>query len=44
MQCHVIQTKLTPAVENIFKGEFRDPNSRYRSNLLNILNEGVESD
>ena len=42
MQCHVVQTELTPAVENIFKGEFRNDQGRYRSNLLNILNEGVE--
>lgn len=42
LQCHVVQTELTPAVENIFKGEFRDEKGRYRSNLLNILNEGVE--
>lgn len=42
VQCHVIQNILTPAVENIFKGEFRDEKGRYRSNLLNILNEGVE--
>ena len=44
MQCHVIQNILTPAVENIFKGEFRDEQGRYRSNLLDILNEGVESE
>ncbi len=44
LQCHVVQTKLTPAVENIFKGEFRDERGRYRSNLLNTLNEGVESE
>ncbi len=44
MQCHVIQNILTPAVENIFKGEFRDEQGRYRSNLLNILNEGVETE
>lgn len=42
MQCHVIQNILSPAVENIFKGEFRDKQGRYRSNLLNILNEGVD--
>ncbi len=42
MQCHVIQNILTPAVENIFRGEFRDEQGRYRSNLLDILNEGVE--
>ena len=44
LQCHVVQTILTPAVENIFKGEFRDERGRYRSNLLNILNEGVETE
>jgi cytochrome c-type protein NapB len=44
MQCHVIQNILTPAVESIFKGEFRDEKGRYRSNLLNILNEGVEAE
>ena len=44
MQCHVIQNILTPAVENVFKGEFRDAEGRFRSNLLNILNEGVDVD
>ncbi len=44
MQCHVIQTELTPAVQNIFKGEFRDEKGRYRSNLMDVLNEGVEAD
>lgn len=31
MQCHVIQNELTPAVQNIFKGGFRDEKSHYRS-------------
>ena len=44
MQCHVIQTRVSPAVENLFKGEFRDEKSRYRSNLIEILNEGVEAE
>ena len=44
LQCHVIQTILSPAVENIFKGEFRDKNGRYRSNLIDNLNEGVEAE
>jgi len=44
MQCHVKQTTLSPAVENIFKGEFRDEKGRYRSNLMEILNEGVEAE
>ena len=44
MQCHVIQNKLSPAVENIFKGGFRDEKGRYRSNLLETLNDGVEAE
>ena len=44
LQCHVIQNILDPAVENIFKGEFRDEQGRYRSNLLDTLNEGVEAE
>lgn len=44
MQCHVIQTTVTPAVENLFRGEFRDEKDRYRSNLIEILNEGVEAE
>lgn len=44
VQCHVIQTELTPAVKNLFKGEFRDERGRYRSNLINTLNEGVETE
>ena len=44
LQCHVVQNILTPAVANIFKGDFRDERGRYRSNLLNILNEGVEAE
>ncbi len=44
MQCHVIQTELTPAVQNIFKGGFRDEKSHYRSNLINTLNEGVTAE
>jgi len=44
MQCHVIQTAVTPAVENLFKGEFRDEKGRSRSNLMEILNEGVKTE
>jgi cytochrome c-type protein NapB len=44
MQCHVSQTTVSPAIENLFKGEFRDEKSRYRSNLIEILNEGVEAE
>lgn len=44
MQCHVIQTTISPPVANYFKGEFRDAEGRFRSNLMNILNEGVTAD
>ncbi|MBI5674770.1 MAG: nitrate reductase cytochrome c-type subunit [Nitrospirae bacterium] len=44
MQCHVIQTELTPAVKNIFKGGFRDDKGHYRSNLIDNLNEGVTAE
>jgi len=44
MQCHVIQTEVSPAVENLFKGEFRHEEDHYRSNLIKILNEGVEAE
>lgn len=44
MQCHVIQTQLTPAVENIFKGGFRGDEGHYRSNLIDNLNEGVTAE
>lgn len=44
MQCHVIQTTISPPVANYFKGEFRDVEGRYRSNLMKILNEGVSAD
>ncbi len=42
MQCHVPQVRIPPAVVNIFQGEFRDPKSKQRSNLIDNLNEGVE--
>ncbi len=44
MQCHVIQTRISVPVANLFKGEFRDKEGKYRSNLIDILNEGVEAD
>jgi cytochrome c-type protein NapB len=44
MQCHVIQTTVTPPIVNLFKGEFRDEKGRYRSNLIDNLNEGVRAD
>ncbi|UCD34398.1 MAG: nitrate reductase cytochrome c-type subunit [Nitrospiraceae bacterium] len=44
MQCHVIQTAISPPVANYFRGEFRDVEGHFRSNLMQILNEGVSAD
>lgn len=44
MQCHVIQNRISPPIANLFQGEFRDEGGRYRSNLINILNEGVSAE
>jgi cytochrome c-type protein NapB len=44
LQCHVTQNRISPPIANLFKGEFRDKEGRYRSNLLTILNEGVEAE
>ncbi|MGO9611538.1 MAG: nitrate reductase cytochrome c-type subunit [Dissulfurispiraceae bacterium] len=41
MQCHVQQDHLTPPVKNAFKSDFRDSQGKTRSNLIDILNEGV---
>lgn len=42
MQCHVQQVELPAAVKNMFKEDFRDERSKYNSNLIDILNEGVK--
>ncbi len=42
MLCHVPQAGLPVAVDNTFKGGFRDERSKYNSNLADTLNEGVK--
>ncbi len=44
LQCHVIQNVLTAPVVNIFQGDFRSEGGKFRSNLIEILNEGIEAD
>ncbi|HXX58913.1 MAG TPA: nitrate reductase cytochrome c-type subunit, partial [Thermodesulfovibrionales bacterium] len=44
MQCHVLQVNVQPPVKNLFKGEFRDKKGKESSNLLDILNEGVQAE
>ncbi|MBF0556501.1 MAG: nitrate reductase cytochrome c-type subunit, partial [Nitrospirae bacterium] len=41
-QCHVPQRKITPPVDNKFNAEYRSDKSRNRSNLADVLNEGVK--
>lgn len=40
--CHTPQANAKPLVGNNFKPEFRDENSKNRSNLLDVINEGVK--
>lgn len=44
MQCHVPQVEAALPVKNLFRGEFRDEQGRVRSNLEDVLNEGVTAD
>ncbi len=44
MQCHVPQVEAAVPVQNLFRGEFRDAQGRVRSNLEDVLNEGVTAD
>ena len=41
-QCHVPQANAKPLVQNTFKPVFRNPKNKYRSTLLEQLNEGVK--
>lgn len=42
VQCHVSQANTQPLVANKFNPNFRDDKSKTSSNLLDILNQGVE--
>jgi len=44
MQCHVPQVNIPEPVKNTFKADFRSRKSKKRSNLLDSLNEGVNSE
>jgi cytochrome c-type protein NapB len=41
-QCHVPQANVKPLVENTFQPEFSDPALKGKSNLLDVINEGVK--
>lgn len=40
-QCHVPQANLKPLVENKFQPDYRNPDEKQKSNLIDTLNEGV---
>lgn len=40
--CHVPQAKTSVEIKNSFKPEFRNKESNFKSNLLDVLNEGVK--
>ena len=41
-QCHVPQAQTKPLVKNNFKPDYRNPNSKHHSNLLDVINQGVQ--
>jgi len=44
MECHVPQVEINPPIQNTFKGGFRGKQEKSRSNLSDILNEGVSAE
>ncbi len=41
-QCHVPQAKVQPLVKNNFTPDFPDPALKHKSDLIDVLNEGVK--
>jgi len=41
-QCHVAQSDAKPLIANTFKAEFKDQSLRNKSNLIDVLNEGLK--
>ncbi len=41
-QCHVPQAQTKPLVDNTFKPDYRNPDSKHNSNLLDVINQGVK--
>lgn len=42
LQCHVPQAQAKPLIKNNFKPDYRDPNSKHQSNLLDVINQGAQ--
>ncbi len=41
-QCHVPQADVKPLVKNTFMPDYRNADDKHKSNLLDVINEGVE--
>ena len=41
-QCHVPQANVKPLVKNTFTPDYRNSDDKHKSNLLDVINEGVE--
>ena len=41
-QCHAPQAEIKPLVDNNFQPDFRKPEEKQKSNLIDVINEGVE--
>jgi len=41
-QCHAPQAQIDPAVANNFKPDYQDENMKHKSDLLDVLNVGVQ--
>ncbi len=41
-QCHVPQANVKPLVKNTFKPDYRSADEKHKSNLMDVINEGVE--
>jgi nitrate reductase (cytochrome), electron transfer subunit len=44
MECHVPQVNIPEPIKNTFKGDFRTKKSKTSSDLINSLNEGVQTE
>jgi len=43
-QCHVVQSNAKPLVKNTFKPDYTSPALQKKSDLLNVINQGVNTD
>ncbi|RUM66794.1 MAG: nitrate reductase cytochrome c-type subunit; periplasmic nitrate reductase electron transfer subunit, partial [Sulfurospirillum sp.] len=41
-QCHVPQANIKPAVKNTFTPDYTSESDKHKSDLIDVINEGVE--